>query len=44
MKLIEGLQSGIHGIFLVHVFYILMSPIVIVDQKIYGIDRGEALS
>lgn len=44
MKLIEGLQSGIHGIFLVNVFYILMSPIVIVDQKNYGIDRGEALS
>ncbi|AEB30902.1 hypothetical protein CAR_c22450 [Carnobacterium sp. 17-4] len=44
MNLIEGLQSGIYGIILVIIFYVLMSPIVIVDQKLLKNDGVAALS
>lgn len=44
MNLIEGLQSGIYGLILVIIFYVLMSPIVIVDQKLLKNDGVAALS
>lgn len=44
MNLIEGLQSGIYGIILVVVFYVLMSPLVVVDKMILKNDGVAALS
>lgn len=44
MNLIEGLQSGVYGIVLVLVFYLLMSPIVLVDQKLLKNDGVAAMS
>lgn len=44
MNLIEGLQSGIYGIILVVLFYVLMSPLVIFDQKVLKKDGIAALS
>lgn len=44
MNLIEGLQSGIYGVILVVLFYILMSPLVLVDKKVLKNDGIAALS
>ncbi len=44
LNLIEGLQSGIYGIVLVLIFYIAMSPLVIVDKKVLRNDGVAALS
>lgn len=44
MNLIEGLQSGFYGIILVALFYLLMTPIVLVDQKLLKNDGIAALS